>query len=364
MILYASFLFSAAATLFALWCLWRNVELRRALFQLAEKYGEPPPRVAIRWFPRFGVKSILFVTTLVAVVLGMFGREMLRAQQQDRLIAALEKSGSEGIGFSVAAEYETGLLGDGELADWFAMNCHPSFGSRASRITLIDLSHGSFAGRLEHLLEPTSAHIQIGKLRDLKEMQITGLRLTDEVAESIGTLKQLRRLSLLGCELPPEALDRWADSLELEFLELRNCDIRDVDVPGLERMVSLENLILSDNPITDAGLVATMTLANLRELDLSSTKISGDGLDCLADLDQLERLVVRDVDLEAAHFAAVAHLPRLRRIVLDSPLGDENEGAFVELMQSRPDIKVVWESDDIDPEWSLMDNRPGQYEAP
>ncbi len=356
--------FALLACLMAAWTYRQNRWLRNALCELAEKTGEPLPEVRRRWLPRFGLKSMLVVTTLMAVVLGMFAREMLRAQQQDRLIAALEESGSGDIGFSVAAEYEMGLLGEGELADWFAIKCHPSFGSRASRIALIDRGHGHFAGRLDKLLEPTSAHAQIGKLRGLKELQITGLRLTDEVVENIGTLGKLRRLSLLGCELPPKSLDRWADSLDLDFLELRNCGIRDVDLDGLERMVSLETLILFDNPITDAGMVTMTTLANLRELDLSRTKIKGDGLDCLAELDKLERFAARDVDLEAAHLAAIHHLPQLRKVFLFAPIAEAKQGDMIELFRSRPEIEVVWKSDDVDPEWSLWDNRPGRYEMP
>jgi hypothetical protein len=128
-------------------------------------------------------------------------------------------------------------------------------------------------------------------------------------------------------------------------------------------MVTLEKLMLSDNPITDAGMVAMTTLSNLRELDVSSTHLKGDGLDCLAELDKLERLHVRDVDLEAAHLAAILHLPQLRGVFLSSSLADGKRGDIIKLFRSRPEIKVVWKTEDLDPEWCLLDNRPGRYES-
>ena len=57
-----------------------NRALRRALTELAAKTGEPLPAVSKSWFPRFGLKSLLVATTLLALGVGLFGRELARAR--------------------------------------------------------------------------------------------------------------------------------------------------------------------------------------------------------------------------------------------------------------------------------------------
>src|SRR5690606_34953986 len=67
-----------------------NLALRRALAELAAKTGEPLPAVTTGWLPRFGLKTLLVATTLLALAVGLFGRELARARQQDQLLVDFE----------------------------------------------------------------------------------------------------------------------------------------------------------------------------------------------------------------------------------------------------------------------------------
>jgi hypothetical protein len=338
-----------------------NRALRRALTELAAKTGEPLPVVTTGWLPRFGLKSLLVTTTLLALAVGLFGRELARARQQDQLLVDFEiadlRSGSGSL--FVEAEYSMGLFGTGALAQLLTEHCHPSFGCEVSRLSLVSEYR---SGQLDcDERSPSSSSLErIGKLRELEALQIVGVRFSDELAASVARLKRLRHLSLQCCDLPPGTLDLWGKTLRLESLELRKCGLDDKQVEGLQQMVGLRDLVLTDDAISDAGLIPLGSLSNLRTLDLSRNNITGAGLECLFSLERLEQLRLLGISLVESDLGTIVNLPRLREVNLYSGKSRARLRAIEQLFADRPEVKVLWPADNDIYTWGLIDNRPGQ----
>jgi hypothetical protein len=343
--------------LLALWSLRRNARLARALCDLAEKTGQPVPEFRRRWFPRFGLKSLLVVTTVVALILGTVVGESLRAQRQDKALADVEAAAAH---YVLAAHYESGWLGDGAIAEQFRHWVYSGFGYKVTQLTLHDDSYDKEAAG------PSPAPDELARvlaLTDLEALQLAGHIVSVEQMQAIGSLRHLRRLSFVECRLPTDALTLLRRPQQLAELELRQCGLIDRDLVGLERMTSLTRLSLASNRLTDGSLATLGKLARIRDLDLSDNDITGTGLDSLENHPQLQRICLEQLAMEPDVLAPLSRIESLRSLGL---WGTQSRSKGVSLFRTQveslwgndSDVNLYWYPITDHNLWQIDDNRP------
>jgi hypothetical protein len=110
--------------------------------------------------------------------------------------------------------------------------------------------------------------VAVGRLKDLRMLDLRDTQVGDAGLQCLGTLKDVRLLILHGTAVSDDGL-----------AQLRN-------------MPQLEVLFLEETKTTDRGLQHLKGLPNLRYLDLSGTQVTEAGLICLRDCPRLEVLVL------------------------------------------------------------------------
>ena len=101
-----------------------------------------------------------------------------------------------------------------------------------------------------------------------------GLQITDLGLAKLGKLKNLKRLNVSGARLTPEGI-RVLQGLPLERLSLFYCEgMTDAAAAVLAGIQPLSILDLSYTPISDQGLKLLSKLPNLKSLYLTETKVT------------------------------------------------------------------------------------------
>ncbi|WP_425397741.1 leucine-rich repeat domain-containing protein [Aeoliella sp.] len=357
---------SLLAILLAAHLWWRLRALRREVRQLASQvvdgYTPPPSRFGL---PKFGMRTLLVLVTLVAVVLGTFGSELMRARRQSRVLEEIEQAGK--FGTNVACAYQLGLLGDGALAQGICQWIHPHFGCRLQRLSLNFTNHLSFSNR--HTEEGQRIQgdvdlIGLSTFRDLEELQLSQADLGDESLQAITSLKKLRRLSLIDCRLPENSVRELAKLPNLRSLQLRYCSVTDEALAGLERMTELRELNLSENPFSDASAERLTNLEKLTTLNLAGVKVSGATMEKLSSLPKLQSLDLQRTEVDLDVLQPLTEIASLRYVALfGSKVGwqlkpSEHKQAE-EVFGDHSAVKLHWHSLKNEALWNLYDNRPG-----
>ena len=183
-----------------------------------------------RWL-QFSLRTLLTLTTLVAVVLGW---QASKVRMQRSAVAAVERA--------------NGLVvyGDKDSRKW------PWLSARIG----------------DAYFEEVVAVVLWGQCPSYD-------------AECLSTLNGLPNLEQLTISLAPLSnsdLAVIAELRQLRTLELRTILLTDQSAKKLVKLKSLESLDLSGSTITDASVPALAQLKTLKHLDLSSTKLTDTGL--------------------------------------------------------------------------------------
>lgn len=358
---------SLLAFLFAGFVLWRLRTLRKELRLLASQVvdGYQPPSSRFR-LPRFGLRTMLVLVTLVAVLLGTFGTELMRARRQARALEELDQSGEQGI--SVDAAYALGLLGDGALAQQMCYWVHPHFGCRVDRLALAPDAdrYNPFSSTVpSHRIQGEIDLAPLAKFRDLEELQLYKVDLGEDSLQTIANLKKLRRLSLFDCRLPDHGVNEIAKLPNLQSLQLRHCGITDETLSGLQQMAELRQLDLSENPLTDAAAEQIATLQELTSLGLAGVKITGDALAKLATLEKLQSIDLQRTEVDLKGLEELTELASLRHLSLfGSQVGwelkpSEHKQAAA-LFGDPSTVELEWHNVNPGSLWRALDNRPNK----
>lgn len=231
--------------------------------------SEPKPKR--RWtrflVPRFRLRTLMILVTVIAVVLGYLFHQ---AREQERVVAWVEKHGGR-VGYEyyrddvlTPEEYyygrEPGLLRDFLGDDFF-----------------YDVETVDLAGREVSNLSP------LASLTNLKFLYLNESAVSD--LSPVDSLTNLVRLDLNGTDASDLSL--LASLTNLKFLYLN-----ETAVSNLSPLASLTNLeFLGLDGAAVSNLSPLVSLTNLRELDLDGTVVSD--LSPLNSLTNLEVLFVR-----------------------------------------------------------------------
>jgi len=155
--------------------------------------------------------------------------------------------------------------------------------------------------QLRHLRELDLSGVRVtaedlALLKNLPSLAILDLRntgITDTELALLGELESLERLTLLGTAITDNGLTHLRHLRQLKELNA-SLIMTDAGLPYLKELTSLRRLgLYSCRDITDAGLVNLQELEGLEFLQLQFTKMTDAGLEYLEDLPALRFLDVR-----------------------------------------------------------------------
>ena len=103
--------------------------------------------------------------------------------------------------------------------------------------------------------------------RPLRELTVSGGRVTDEWLPLIGKLRALIKLDLSNTRISDSGLKSLASLVRLQVLKLRNTDITDKGLRHLARLKDLRSISLEGAYTTEAGIVELREqLPQIREI--------------------------------------------------------------------------------------------------
>lgn len=281
---------------------------------------KPPARAGKRRFFQFGLRTLLFATTVFSVWLGLY---VHRVRLQKAAVAAIRDSGgSVHYDFQKAptgAVFEFNAQAEPKLPAWLVKALGEDF-----FYDVIEADLGYHFNREDDANSSGELFQHLDALPDLRRLVLHQDQATDESLRPVGRLAKLERLVIFGpCEVTDVGVAQLAGLTKLSRIELVRSRISDESLKTLSRLPALEAMRLqgsrlTDNglaylqgsqtlrslwlgrgegQITDAGMSYLGTLTNLAELDLSNTKVTAKGLAQLARLKKLTRLIIHRTDV-------------------------------------------------------------------
>ena len=133
--------------------------------------------------------------------------------------------------------------------------------------------------------------LRLAELRDLRRLDISLTRVSDQGLRALKTASAIEDLNLYFTEqIGDEGTAIFRSWKHLKRLNLRGTKITDSTLEVLEGVLSLEWLDIGWAQVTDTGLDHLSSLTNLRALTMGGNKLTGAALQVLRQLPQLEYL--------------------------------------------------------------------------
>lgn len=326
-----------------------------------------------RWY-QFRLRTLLVVTTVSAVLFGLFSARLRDARRREQAIARfLELHASLQITYGTGDDardiypqhmrppdvrfvpaWLEDLLGKHFFLTVSALQCRiydrhrvrdnpraPSEDIFNEQLKLAGRFHELHALWLHHEVlandSPVSANSisalsQIGRLRKLRILSLsvsypyktTGgkdkwhlARNTGEELEHLAGLRDLWYLQLQSIPIHPDRGLRFLRSLpNLTHVSLLFCPVRDEHLSHLPRSAKLASLNLSGTIIGDIGVAHLSEFTSLKKLHLAITRVSDDGLRHLRGMKDLEELSLSHTSVSAEGIRSLKGLPKLRQLSL------------------------------------------------
>jgi uncharacterized repeat protein (TIGR04138 family) len=308
----------------------------------------------LRTPPRFGLKALLILVTLVCLGAGWFGWRWRFAKFQEQLVAEIRDNGgaayynssqSRPFGNDFHADIAAISLTDARLTADLAARM-----ARLKRLQNIQLDACEIQpGALEHLARLPLTHLGIfrGQIHDenaftafrsapLTSLGISQTRLLDQHVLQIGRIRRLETL-----ELSPHTDDQLAHlaDLQLKRLSLHGAPIQGPGLRRLAGMQTLEWLDLSQTEIDDDGLAHLPTLPGLLTLHLRGARISDAAIPILQRCPRLMHLSLDRTGVTDAALQPLGRLGTLQEVSVDETA--ITKGAAIELGTPRV-INTKW----------------------
>ena len=112
----------------------------------------------------------------------------------------------------------------------------------------------------------------IGKLKELRDLDLGATYVGNEMLNYVGQLKELRNLNLFGNPLDSPALKQIENLEHLETLYLYRTYIDDGGIESIAKMKRLRRLNMFDTTLTDKGLDLLGTCKQLKNLSIGNSK--------------------------------------------------------------------------------------------
>ena len=283
-----------------------------------------------RWRPRFSLKLVLIVVTLVSVLMGSFALQWRQARRQQRAAAAFHKAGAVLIyAYDIddpsthimnvdirptAQSLPERLLGTDFFADILTVEAYQS---RVDDSTLAQLKH---LPKLEFLDLSATSVTDKGLLhvRETPELRYLGLdetAVTDKTLETLAGLPYLTILSLSETKVTDRGLEHLGALHSLTIVRLpRTVDGRglshlraplvELQLPAVSRegwrevikFPGLRRLVVDGRSLVDKDMQALGSLKELKELHLyDAAQLTDASLHHFQSLGQLEEMIIRSV---------------------------------------------------------------------
>ena len=156
----------------------------------------------------------------------------------------------------------------------------------------------------------------IGKLRNLEELELFRCNLTGTIPESIGNLTNLEYLDLSLNSLIGEIPESIGNLTNLVGLELSMNSLTGEIPESISNLSNVEWLYLYDNNLTGEIPKSIENLINLEYLDLSFNSLTGEIPESIGNLTNLTRLFISDNNLTGEIPESIGNLTNLEYLYL------------------------------------------------
>ncbi len=131
---------------------------------------------------------------------------------------------------------------------------------------------------------------ELRRLKNLKHLDLWGIRVSDEMAKELAGLTALKSLRLSESPISAGALKELGGLPNLTELEICLTEITDPMAKELAGMGALQSLNLTGATVSNAGLKAVSKSANLKTLSLNHATVHDEGARELTQLRELRHL--------------------------------------------------------------------------
>ena len=315
------------------------------------------------WRPRFNLKTLLIVFSLVALVLATAGVHLQRARQQQLAVTALSAAGAS-VRFEGRYMHRHGIDIVGDMGattfrehwdDWlvstfgkdaaykvdYVLVFKPPYSEALKEVqklpwlrelqlhnhdTWTELSDDTWkelcrCNQIEKLSLKRAAHkgrriAGLSKLSQLRHLTVDSGEMTVDDAKEVSKLTHLRHLDLDLVATTDEALrpiSRLKSLKSFSFLHRGLSDtVTDEGVEFVSELPSLQSLKLGRLPLlTDRVFEYIEPLTQLESLNLDQASVRGTGLYRLANLPHLVRLNLIGTEIDDIALSQIAKLTQL-----------------------------------------------------
>lgn len=273
-----------------------------------------------RYF-RFGLRTILIVTTLAAVLFAWLGRDILRAQREKPVIDAIAGTGGR-IRFDGKAVPEISNFANGvDAPNFLQRQFGQHYGAYVLEVSL-----------LTGMGNPTDKTIQgLSQFERLRAVALRGRGFTDKSVDELERLRQLESLELMFTSVSPAGVKRLAKCSKLEQLVF--CDdssgrfsdkmpiFGNAHLESLSEFPALRRLVILGEALTDEAFAHVGKCTELTELVIgvhNSAGVTDKAFEHLANLQQLQTLEILEIAPTDKSMQQIGKLRRLKTLRLYS----------------------------------------------
>jgi len=173
---------------------------------------------------------------------------------------------------------------------------------------------------------------QMKEMPDLRELNLWGEGITDDIVTRVADLRQLKRLGVGETEITTDGFQQLSRLTGLASLKISGSNVTDDALRHVGRLTSLEALVLWDTAVQDLSPLAKLT--SLKSLHLWETPVND--LSPLAKLTNLEHLEVWQTPV--ADLSPLANLEKLKELYVWGTPATSQE--IAKLRKALPDCSI------------------------
>ena len=255
---------------------------------------------------RFGMRTLLILTVLVAIPSAWLGKHWLRTRVQRPIVAKIIANGG-----NVTYDYQY----DGDNYDF---NKSPPGWESIRSLLGDDFFACVIQASCGFNSKPGPLSIHFEDLNELRGLNLEASKFDDQTIARLASLKKLEGLGLHNLKFKPETLKKLTTCPALTQLTLQGTELTNEHLRELINFPRLTYFQFINSPLDDDGLLAICELKNLETLDLlwsnSTPQLTERGYASLSQLTKLQKFQLSGPADDG--IAAIANLPELESVLL------------------------------------------------